>query len=350
MSIRRSAYLSLLISFICAASSPLFARVAPNECPNLVVNGSFEAEPAGKAWDALPKQGFSQNIEVQRNGIVLASADQRSHLELASNAPTHVTQTLPTQAGVSYEVQFAYRPRPSYQSQAALTWNRKTVYEVSRQNAPSDEWSYHTVRVKATGNDELGFLDTSASSGRERAGGAFIDHVSLRCIRKCPSLVKNGSFEARPDGQHWTVSAAFQMPDRLEIQRNGIVLPSFDGTAHLELASNVPTKVFQDVHTVNGRSYSLSFAYRPRPSYDSEATVYWNNDVILVLSRANSSAKYWQTHTVTVTGTGRDTLLFKDTSDSDGRERAGGAFIDDVSLCPLARVESRPQSRPNPTH
>lgn len=85
------------------------------------------------------------------------------------------------------------------------------------------------------------------------------------------------------------------------------------------------------IATQAGQSYELTFHYSARPDdgdgNSSGMKVFWNG---VEVASADADAPGWQTITVTVIGTGSDTLTFS--ADGAGEANELGALIDDVSL------------------
>ena len=87
---------------------------------------------------------------------------------------------------------------------------------------------------------------------------------------------------------------------------------------------------YQDVKTVAGQNYDLSFDARSRPGFDSSTTsmdVLWNGSVVATVPPGDS----WQNYDFTVVGTGgQDRLTFREVAGqgSDGL----GALYDNVAL------------------
>lgn len=116
-------------------------------------------------------------------------------------------------------------------------------------------------------------------------------------------------------------------------ERQSAAGPAQEGQMYLEVASSGPTWVRQVIQTVPNATYLLGFAYKPRPSYDSSLDVYWNNQQLASLLRPGDSGTGWRYFETTVVANGGDQLDFRDVSATAGRERAGGALVDDVYLC-----------------
>jgi hypothetical protein len=101
------------------------------------------------------------------------------------------------------------------------------------------------------------------------------------------------------------------------------------GTLNNEPAS---LRIYQDIVTVSGGDYELSFAFSPRPGEaENQLEVKWGGAVVDTLSASGiglSNTK-WTVHTYPVTATGATTRLeFTDLSTPNSL----GTFLDDVSV------------------
>jgi hypothetical protein len=87
---------------------------------------------------------------------------------------------------------------------------------------------------------------------------------------------------------------------------------------------------YQDVKTVAGQSYDLSFDARSRPGFTSSTTsmeILWNGSVVATVPPGAS----WQNYDFTVVGTGgQDRLTFRELAGQGGDGL--GALYDNVSL------------------
>lgn len=127
----------------------------------------------------------------------------------------------------------------------------------------------------------------------------------------------------------WTNTAG---PVKLWKGRNGLVAGSGQSNMEIDAVITVPNSVYQDIATVPGTTYDLSFLQSPRPGFGFKSNrfeVYWNGTLLgsferdgLALTNAN-----WQQANFVVTGTGNDRLWFKEI-DTD----VGGALVDNVRL------------------
>ncbi|MBN1207375.1 MAG: DUF5011 domain-containing protein [Myxococcaceae bacterium] len=161
--------------------------------------------------------------------------------------------------------------------------------------------------------------------------------VSAAHAQAPSELVVNGGFESPALGagswnvlqsiSGWTTSSGCG----IELQ-NHVAGSPLEGAQHVELDSHCPTTIFQNLNTVAGRSYLLSFGYSPRPGVvDNRIRAYWGEQWVGELN-ANGSGladTSWQHVTMRVTAPGSSTrLLFADTSWAD----SVGGYIDAVSV------------------
>jgi hypothetical protein len=135
----------------------------------------------------------------------------------------------------------------------------------------------------------------------------------------------------------------------LELHRTGVgEIPSTwtanSGSQYAELdtdwdgpggsLNNEPASVtiWQDVETVEGREYDLSFAFSPRPNHaDNRLKVEWCGEEVADISAsgAGKSSTDWNTYNYSLVGMGGTCRLqFTDMSNGDSY----GTFLDDVSL------------------
>ncbi|MFN3190444.1 MAG: LamG-like jellyroll fold domain-containing protein [Aureliella sp.] len=117
----------------------------------------------------------------------------------------------------------------------------------------------------------------------------------------------------------------------IEVQER-VAGSAIEGDAHIELDAHSNSGVFQEVPTVDGQPYQVSFEYSPRPGVAAESNVvevYWNGELVDTLSADGGSRTDWNTYTYTVEGNG-DTgrLEFK----GAGTEDSLGGYIDDVQM------------------
>jgi hypothetical protein len=171
------------------------------------------------------------------------------------------------------------------------------------------------------------------------------------------NLIVNGSFEADLQASaSWTVLAGLtgwqaDASSGVEL-RNAVAGLAHDGANYVELDTNPGTfgntpfdnstnsGIWQTIGTQTGSSYELTWFYSPRAGVaanSNDIMVYWNN-ALLTTSSGDGTAQagnVWSSFSITVTGTGSDTLRFAAGGNAD---RLGGG-LDSVSLVATAVPE-----------
>ena len=159
------------------------------------------------------------------------------------------------------------------------------------------------------------------------------------------NLLKNGSFEFPevtnsskwqlfPSGTallEWIVgwvSTAPSMPPEIEIQE-GVLIAASDGDQSVELDSVAPTYIFQEVGTLPGYEYTLTFDFATRPNTPEEDNrlEVLINDVSVKTVSSDSSLWQEKTHNFVAT-TNLTEIKFVDV----GIDNSLGTFLDNVSL------------------
>ncbi len=145
-----------------------------------------------------------------------------------------------------------------------------------------------------------------------------------------------GVFESLPG---WTQFSGFT---GIEVQRFVAGSP-YHGEQFVELDSFAPTGILQEVRTQPGQTYTLRFAYSPRPGTgpgDNVLRVTWGGQEVAVLTADGSaiSDTTWTVHTLTVTGGPgvTTTLAFEDL----GVSNTYGTYVDAVSVTGAAGIPS----------
>jgi hypothetical protein len=169
-----------------------------------------------------------------------------------------------------------------------------------------------------------------------------------------PDLVVNGGFEsptvADPAlwhryetselGSSWTVewypsdAHPAEVPV-MEIQ-DGVCGPAYAGQQFAELDSNHPTSIYQNLNTVAGTNYVLTFAFSPRPgtvTEDNHLLVQWDNNPVVDLTADGSGLQTtsWTLYTYPVHATGDITTLRFTNSGANPKD-SYGTFLDNVSV------------------
>ena len=163
------------------------------------------------------------------------------------------------------------------------------------------------------------------------------------------NLIQNGGFESPSIPEHsWSVITDTSVlkwlyawvgepttgTEGIEIQRN-ITGPASEGSQFAELDGDHPTTIWQDIPTIIGNTYNLSFDYSPRAgkngndeAIDSTINLEVNNFIVDTLS-GNSSEPEWGTHTKSFVATSTTTKVeFTDA----GTDDSYGGYLDNVTL------------------
>ena len=123
----------------------------------------------------------------------------------------------------------------------------------------------------------------------------------------------------------------------LELQA-GVAGTPHNGSAQLaELDGDHPTRIYQDVPTIPGDDYTLSYYFSPRPGYDASENILevaLDGNVVDTHTGSITGATVWAQYTKTFTATGAVTrVAFADIGNDDSGSNGGvGSFLDDVSL------------------
>jgi len=194
---------------------------------------------------------------------------------------------------------------------------------------------------------------------------------TLELINTCDAgvnIVANGGFEAPvvesaalwdifPNGTlglDWNVAWATSEPNyqdhdrpavaNIELHR-GVLGPAAEGEQYAELDSDwndhvgtldgepATTVLSENLATVPGAAYTISFAFSPRPNTGADQNVlefYWNGGLVATISAANAGeTTAWATHTYNLTATGTQTTIkFRDAGVPDSL----GTFLDNVAV------------------
>ncbi|MET4848185.1 Ig-like domain-containing protein [Bradyrhizobium japonicum] len=330
----------------------------PADGKNLLVNGSFEATTlapfAGGRWGAFQSvAGWTAisggTIELWNNlgGIKATDGGNFGELDYAG-ARDGFYQDVKTVAGQTYQLSFDARARPGFTGATCsieVLWNNSVIATVP----PGSAWDTYDFNVVGTGgNDRLTFREVASQSSDGL--GALYDNIQLTATTAKPvdslpdatdkNLMVNGSFESSPltplQGGRWGAFDAIPgwhaiSGGTIELWNNLNGVKATDGVNYGELDyAGARDGLYQDVKTVAGQQYVLSFDARSRPGFTSSTCsveVLWNGSVVGVVPPDST----WQNYDFTVTGTGgQDRVTFREVAgqSSDGL----GALYDNVSL------------------
>ena len=113
----------------------------------------------------------------------------------------------------------------------------------------------------------------------------------------------------------------------------GVVGSAKDGGQLVELDSRAVSKIFQDIPTKPGKTYTLTFAFSPRPDVaENKLNVSWGDTKVVQLDKSGEGIgdTVWQVYTYNLKATGNITRLSFDNLDETSN--TVGSFIDSVSL------------------
>lgn len=166
---------------------PLTLATKPAEAANLVANPSFEEPdiPSGSfrffsaipGWNLLP--GSRGSIEIQDN-VAGSAFDRSQFVELDSNAVSGIVQNLNTEIGKTYQLQFAFSPRPGVaQNLLNINWGGTLVDSLSANGTglSNTNWQVYTYNLVATSTTtSLSFHNLNEFSN---SFGSYIDAISV---------------------------------------------------------------------------------------------------------------------------------------------------------------------------
>jgi len=150
------------------------------------------------------------------------------------------------------------------------------------------------------------------------------------------TLVVNGTFEdpVLPPGTATLVNslAGWTVHTNGVVVRNQSEGQAYEGRNFIQLVGAGPSSIWQQVGTVVGRVYELSFAYAPHlgvPVDGNGVSVYWNDTLVATIARDGTGGSTWTRYLLSVVGTGRDVLTFA------ANGNGAGAGLDGVQLSPV---------------
>ncbi|MEO7146156.1 MAG: DUF642 domain-containing protein [Bryobacteraceae bacterium] len=155
---------------------------------NIVINGTFEtpviaADNYQYFTNGIPgwQLAWGHSVEIQ-SGIAGAPYQGNQFVELDSDGSSGIYQTLSTIPGQTYNLSFAFSPRPyipAWENQLGVLWNGNMVADlgpVGGVGVTQTEWSVYNYALKATGEStRLEFEDLGPSD----TYGTYIDSVAV---------------------------------------------------------------------------------------------------------------------------------------------------------------------------
>ena len=157
--------------------------------------------------------------------------------------------------------------------------------------------------------------------------------LSLGLTTDSTQLLLNGSFEANKlNSGQWQLFSGIQgwnTSTQIEIQNN-VTNKASDGAQMVEMdADNKVDNIYQDVQTVAGHAYQLTFdtATRNDTKHTDTIEIYWNG---VKIGSVDPQSTTWQSNSFQVIGTGgSDRLEFREVGSSNDNY---GGLLDNVTL------------------
>jgi len=150
---------------------------------NLVTNGTFEATAVSSGTyvtlGSIPGWTGAPTIEIQ-NHIAGSPFAGNNFVELDSTANSAMYQDIPTTAGLTYTVSFAYSPRPGVAASSNginFLWNNALVQTIAMSGLglADTAWTVFSFNLLATGaTSRIGF----AATGTSDSLGGYLDNVT----------------------------------------------------------------------------------------------------------------------------------------------------------------------------
>ncbi|MGB3510520.1 MAG: DUF642 domain-containing protein [Microcoleaceae cyanobacterium] len=169
--------MSVLLAFTCLNISPKLAIAAES---NLVVNGSFEMPGVNFVGFEKSIQGWELSagsvIEIDDKYITKPFEGLQS-VELDSYSVSAIYQDIPTEAGKTYKLTFAFKANPkASENKLNVGWGDTVVANLNK-TATDTEWEIYTYDRKATSTStRLSFDNLDETSD---GFGTYIDGVSV---------------------------------------------------------------------------------------------------------------------------------------------------------------------------
>jgi hypothetical protein len=167
------------LAFLCCASMALAG-------PNLIVNGGFESPTIGDGsyaiFPAIPgwTSTMGDGIEIQR-WIAGTPYEGNQFVELDSNNSSNMYQEIATASGKTYQLSFAYSPRPGVPASSNninIYWDGNLLDSLTGDGAGDTVWTVYSYAVKASlQSTRLEFRDMGYSDSL----GGYLDDVQLTC-------------------------------------------------------------------------------------------------------------------------------------------------------------------------
>jgi len=171
----KPAIVAALAAALGAVSGPVSAGPADSEIgPNLVVNGGFESGLAGWSASGFQSLGYDYGVDPS-----FAHGGSNSFQGGAIEAIGLLSQTLPTVAGTSYNIDLWLASDGFFENRFQVLWNGTVVFD--RTNLFPQGFTQIVIDPVATG------ATTTLSFGfRDDSGLLHVDDISARAVAAIP--------------------------------------------------------------------------------------------------------------------------------------------------------------------
>ncbi|MEJ6006535.1 DUF642 domain-containing protein [Paucibacter sp. AS339] len=173
------------------ALAPMLAAASPSLGPNLVKNGSFEANSlADKSWTPLRSLSdwtVDKNQVELRNNVAGNAFDGKNFVELDVYRNSNISQAIATIEGQWYELSFAYANRADSKKGAGsngIEWSFAGHSGLVGDNTVT-KWNTFSTRFQGTGKVET---LTFAAHGKSDGYGTSLDKVALNAVPEPSSM------------------------------------------------------------------------------------------------------------------------------------------------------------------
>jgi hypothetical protein len=318
-------------------------KVLTGAGPNLVANGSFEADSvasgsfvfldAPQGWTAS-NAGANEVIDTWTG---ISGSDGAQYIELGSNS---ISQSVATQAGQAYTFSFDYRDGdtgndPEHHFRVKV--NGQVLEQIDANGATG--WTGKSYSFTGTGSDVIEFERVNGGAGT----GVWFDNVAVRAQGVSPppppppppvgNLIPDGSFE-NPNlvnvFQTMSTAGAWTATGTGVTIIDGTALNGLGATNGSQVAELAGQDLNRTINTTAGQSYRLTFDFNAGDSgtpAEAAFEVLWNGAVVATMNPQDGD---WETRRLDVTGTGgADVLTFRRLNTANPWN---GAWIDNVAL------------------
>ena len=261
----------------------------------------------------------------------------------AVNNVDGIVQTFNTVDDATYTITVEASPRDTDSSDFEIWWDGVHVQTVTL-----NQTGWQTFSVTVTGDGTEQSIMLREVPNQNNTVGAVINSVSVEGLLADASgnsgeLLINGNFAT--DTSSWRAVSTGSITNGqyssgvdVDALPNGDweVVPhslywvesSVDTSAKLELDGNNTDvdAIYQQVDTLNGETYTLSFEAYTRLASSGDVEIWWGDQYVQTVSIGTS----WATHTVDLTGDGsRQTLMIREVP---GQNDGQGTILNNVSL------------------